>query len=647
MKAFYTAPMGHQLGIDLGTTFTAAAMAEGGSVRMVNFQSGRYTIPSVVFYSPEGEWFFGDNAERRALADPTRVEREFKRRFGDSQKRIIGKRAPGEEIGEFSVDEITTHLLGYVLDTCKERAGSEPDHVCLTHPADWDIHRKGLLRTVARENGLAPRLLMLSEPEAAAVQYVAEKGLEPGQILAVYDLGGGTFDVAILQRRSGSDVASSEDGPFTFLGDTGEGISTLGGCDFDDLIFHWVLDQLGDAAAELDDEDPEVLAGLSELRQRCVEAKIDLSSAATTPIPVRLPGIHESRTLSKGEFERMIGGKVERTILSMRRAMEAAGLRDSDLSGILLVGGSSRIPVIAEMVRKEFGRQPDVDTDPKIAVAMGAARWAMDAVAKKPAPSRPTPVVETRQDPQKAYEPAPVPRAPHEVQPRDVWEWPGADDEGPVSVYAPTKQDTPEDQDPMEGIATVACPKCQQQNMLAAEADTFTCRVCQSYMARWDCPCGQTWWTPFQSEELGGVRCHSCRRTHRVIKKVAGTSHLCPCPKCQQVNVIESSWIGFTCHTCRTSSYLWRHQDCGASGMIVSRPVFFGTARFTCPTCDVAIQVPTKTLRAGKVLLPNMLNGNFLPGYDPDRPESRVLVLQNRLSLLSSMSTLPPPPSPW
>ena len=215
---------------------------------------------------------------------------------------------------------------------------------------------------MARSAGLADPLYT-TEPEAAAAHYASTRPLGEGDVLAVYDLGGGTFDATVLRRTSHG---------FEIVG-TPEGIERLGGADFDDAIFAHVNYLAGGALTELDHSDPKTVVALARLRQDCTLAKEALSVDVEATIPVFLPNRHFDVTLTRGELEGMIRAPIESTIGTLDRVLRAAQVDRTTLAAVLLVGGSSRIPLVAQMVSEAFGRPTVVGAHPKHSVALGAA----------------------------------------------------------------------------------------------------------------------------------------------------------------------------------------------------------------------------------------------------------------------------------
>lgn len=350
--------MGYVIGLDIGTTYTAAAVTDGdGRPEIVQLGSRAAAVPSVVFLH-EATVLTGDAALRRGLSEPGRLAREFKRRVGDPAPILLG----GVPL---SAETLFGRLLAWTVDVVSEREGAPPSRVAVCHPANWGPYKLELLAQATRIAGLED-VTAITEPEAAAIQYAALERVEPGALVAVYDLGGGTFDAAVLRK--------TEVG-FEILG-TPEGIERLGGIDFDEAVVAHVRAAVGEALAGLDLEAPATVVALSRLRQECVEAKEALSADVETSIPVMLPGLQTEVRLTRGEFESMIRVPLLETIAALRRALRNASVEPEELTAVLLVGGSSRIPMVAELVGAELRRPVAVDADPKYVVALGAARAA-------------------------------------------------------------------------------------------------------------------------------------------------------------------------------------------------------------------------------------------------------------------------------
>ena len=366
--------MSYRLGIDLGTTYTAAAVEERGRAEVVQLGDHAPQIPSAVFVREDGELVVGEAAVRRGSVQPDRLEREFKRRLGDRVPFVLG----GQEV---TAEALTARLLQMVVTDVQRRQGGPPERIALTHPANWGPHRREVFLSAVRLAGVGPVTLM-TEPAAAAVHYSSTERADTGDVVAVYDLGGGTFDAAVLRKAAGE---------FELMG-TPSGVEQLGGVDFDDRVFEHVLGALGDAAGQLDPQDPAVVTALVRLRRECTEAKEALSTDAEAVVPVTLPGMPATGVrLSRAEFEDMIRGDVDSTVRCMRRALESASVAPEDVRTVVLVGGSARIPLVAEALGHAFGRPVTVSTQPKLAVALGAALLAGGVLPAPPAGPAPDP----------------------------------------------------------------------------------------------------------------------------------------------------------------------------------------------------------------------------------------------------------------
>ncbi|MEU7817746.1 Hsp70 family protein, partial [Pseudonocardia sp. NPDC049154] len=351
--------MGYSLGIDLGTTYTAAAVDRRGAVEMATLGDRSAAIPSVVLWRSDGPVLTGDAANRRAMMEPDRVAREFKRRLGDPTPLVLGG-AP------HSVASVLASLLHAVVDKVADREGGPAEHVVLTHPANWGPYKLELFGSVPRIAEVE-HVSLTTEPEAAAAHYATNERLPEGAVIAVYDFGGGTFDATVLRHRGGSG--------FETLG-VPEGVEGLGGIDFDEAVFAFVDRTLDGAVTALDHGDRQNAAALLRLRQECVLAKETLSFDIETIIPVLLPGLQTEVRLTRAELEEMMRPSIESTVRALRRALRTAAVEPDDLHAVLLVGGSSRIPLVSQMVSEALGRPTAVDAHPKHVVALGAAALA-------------------------------------------------------------------------------------------------------------------------------------------------------------------------------------------------------------------------------------------------------------------------------
>ncbi len=345
----------YHLGVDLGTTFTAAATMSDGRVDMVDLGNRATSMPSVVFVEPEGTYVVGESAERRGQTDPERLGREFKRRLGDPTPIVLGG-VP------CSADLLMAQLLAHAVTTATEKHGGPPASITVTHPASWGPYKLDLLAQAARIADCGP-VELLAEPVAAVMHYAAEERVETGSVVAVYDFGGGTFDAAVVRKT---------DQGAELLGEP-EGIESLGGVDFDQELLRLVYGQLGPEAATIDQNDPMTVAALARLREECRDAKEGLSMVDSVTVPVMLPGVQAAVEVTRADLEAVIASSIDHTVASLQSAVQSAGLGLADVHSVLLAGGSSRIPKVAELVGQSLGRPVSVDAHPKFVVAMGAA----------------------------------------------------------------------------------------------------------------------------------------------------------------------------------------------------------------------------------------------------------------------------------
>ena len=348
--------MGYSLAIDLGTSFVAAAVADDRGLEMFGLGDGSLVAPAAVYIRDDGGLVTGDAAARRAVSNPDRVAREIKRNLGNPTPVMLGG-AP------YAVSDLLGALLQDVLVRVADRQGAKPERRRADPPGQLGaVPARRCSRTWPGPPGSTDPLYM-TEPEAAAAHFASTRPLGEGDVLAVYDLGGGTFDATVLRRTAHG---------FEIVG-TPEGIERLGGADFDEAIFGHVNYLAGGALTELDHSDPRTVVALARLRQDCTLAKEALSVDVEATIPVFLPNRHFDVTLTRGELEGMIRAPIESTIGTLDRVLRAAQVDRTTLVAVLLVGGSSRIPLVAQMVSEAFGRPTVVGAHPKHSVALGAA----------------------------------------------------------------------------------------------------------------------------------------------------------------------------------------------------------------------------------------------------------------------------------
>ena len=371
--------MAYSLGIDVGTTFTAAATWQDSRSTVVPLGRRSDAVPTVLCLTDAG-WLVGDAAERRAVTEPDRIARTFKRRMGDDVPVRVGGR-------DVPVEELTAQVLGWVVERAAQDAGEPPGPVVLTHPADWGEFRTGRLRAAARSAGLAP-VRLVAEPVAAASYYALRARVAPGDLIGVYDLGGGTFDASLV-RKTGTG--------FELVG-TPVGEDT-GGIDLDQEILDHVVDVMGPAWHDLDPADPDTLAGLAQLRSQVVLAKEGLSDDERVEIPVLLPGLVRRLALTRDQLEQMAGPMVDRTVAGFEGLLRRSGVTPTDVAAVLLVGGSSRMPMVAVRLSEELGVRVVVDAHPKYAVCLGAATIAAASLSNQDEDDGPAEVSSTEPAP--------------------------------------------------------------------------------------------------------------------------------------------------------------------------------------------------------------------------------------------------------
>ena len=347
--------MSKVIGIDLGTTNSVVAVMEGGEPTVITNQEGSRLTPSVVGFSKNGERLVGQLAKRQAVSNPDRTISSIKRHMGtDYRVEIDGKK--------YSPEEISAMILQKLKADAEKYLGETVSQAVITVPAYFSDSQRQATKDAGKIAGLEV-LRIINEPTAAALAYGIDKSED--HTVMVYDLGGGTFDVSIL------DVG---DGVFEVKATNGD--THLGGDDFDQRIIDWMVDEF--KKAEGIDLSADRMA-MQRLREAAEKAKIELSGVMTTNI--NLPFItagadgpkHLDMDLSRAKFEEMTADLVERTMGPTRQAMADAGLSASDINKVILVGGSTRIPAVQEAIKKFMGKEPHRGVNPDECVAVGAA----------------------------------------------------------------------------------------------------------------------------------------------------------------------------------------------------------------------------------------------------------------------------------
>ena len=288
--------MAYSLGIDLGTTLSAAATARDGLIEIVQLGEQTTTMPSIVVVRADVEVLVGDAAERESANEPARTARGFKRRLGDPNPIVLGGKPYGAEA-------LLAHLLRAIVARVSEEAGGPPDAIVLTHPASYGPDKIALLEGAVRQAGIE-NVTFLTEPEAAAIHDDQRDPLTVGSVVAVYDFGGGTFDAAILRK--------TETG-FEEIG-TSEEMEHLGGIDFDEAFSSSVVGFVSANGIAVDADDPATAAALVRLREEGRRAKEALSSESETTVHVDLPGFQTELPLTREDFEDLIRPHIAETI---------------------------------------------------------------------------------------------------------------------------------------------------------------------------------------------------------------------------------------------------------------------------------------------------------------------------------------------
>ena len=371
--------MGKIIGIDLGTTNSCVSVMEGNEPIVITNNEGKRTTPSVIGFVEGGERKVGDPAKRQAITNPVNTVSSIKRFMGETYDRLAKevKRVPFKVVkGENNVprvdidgrlytpQEISAIILQKMKKTAEEYLGREVTDAVITVPAYFNDSQRQATKEAGEIAGLNVRRI-INEPTAAALAYGLDKANKDMKIV-VFDCGGGTHDVSVLELGDGVFEVKATDGD-----------THLGGDDFDQRIIEWLVQEFKNENSNIDlSKDPMALQRLKEAAEK---AKIELSN--TTSSEINLPYImpvdgiprHLVRTLTRAKFEQLTDDLVQRTIEPARNALKNAGLSTKDIDEIILVGGSTRIPAIQAAVEKFFGKAPSKGVNPDEVVAIGAA----------------------------------------------------------------------------------------------------------------------------------------------------------------------------------------------------------------------------------------------------------------------------------
>ncbi|MEP7266877.1 MAG: molecular chaperone DnaK, partial [Saprospiraceae bacterium] len=370
--------MGKIIGIDLGTTNSCVSVIEGGEPTVIANDEGRRTTPSIVGFMDNGERKVGDPAKRQAITNPTRtvysVKRFMGRRFaevGDEMKRVPYKVSKGDndtvkiviDGRNYTPQEVSAIILQKMKKTAEDFLGHEVTEAVITVPAYFNDSQRQATKEAGEIAGLTVKRI-INEPTAAALAYGMDKK-HKDMTIAVYDLGGGTFDISILDLGDGVFEVKSTNGD-----------THLGGDDFDGVIIDWLAEQFK-MQENIDlRKDPMALQRLKDAAER---AKIELSSSAETsitlPYVTAVDGVpkHLDVKLTRAKFEQLVDHLVQRSIKPCEQALKDAGLTKSDIDEVILVGGSTRIPRIQQAVEDFFGKKPNKSVNPDEVVALGAS----------------------------------------------------------------------------------------------------------------------------------------------------------------------------------------------------------------------------------------------------------------------------------
>jgi len=375
--------MAKVIGIDLGTTNSCVAVMDGGKPKVIENSEGARTTPSIVAFTKDGERLIGQPAKRQAVTNPDNtifaVKRLIGRRYDDPMTKkdmelvpyTIAKGKNGDAWvtagGEdYSPSQISAFILQKMKETAESYLGETVTQAVITVPAYFNDAQRQATKDAGQIAGLEV-LRIINEPTAAALAYGLEK--QDGKTIAVYDLGGGTFDISVLEIGDGVFEVKSTNGD-TFLG----------GEDFDSKLVEWLADKF--KAKENMDLRSDKLA-LQRLKEAAEKAKIELSSTATTEINLpfitaRMEGgsttpLHLVETVTRADLEKMVAELIQRTLEPCRKALADAGMKASDIDDVVLVGGMTRMPKVRDTVKEFFGKEPHTGVNPDEVVAMGAA----------------------------------------------------------------------------------------------------------------------------------------------------------------------------------------------------------------------------------------------------------------------------------
>ena len=344
------------IGIDLGTTNSCVAVMEGGSPTIISNAEGFRTTPSVVAFSKNGEKLIGDTAKRQSVTNTDRTISSIKRHMGTNYTVKIDNK-------NLSPEEISAMILRKLADDASAYLGEKVTKAVITVPAYFNDAQRQATKNAGKIAGLEVERI-INEPTAASLAYGLDKQ-DKMQTILVYDLGGGTFDVSILELGEG-----------VFEVKATNGNNHLGGDDFDEVIIKYLVDEFKKSNGIDLSKDKMAMQRLKEAAEK---AKKDLSGVTTTQIscPFITQGedgpLHLDMTLTRAKFESLVGDLVKSTLTPVRNALKDAGMKKEDIDQVILVGGSTRIPMVQDLIKNELGKEPNKSVNPDEVVAMGAA----------------------------------------------------------------------------------------------------------------------------------------------------------------------------------------------------------------------------------------------------------------------------------
>ncbi|GHO82248.1 Hsp70 family protein [Dictyobacter formicarum] len=355
-----------RLGIDFGTCFSSAAFLDGESITLVKDPASLgFSVPSSVFLTPQGQILVGKAANNQRLRDPLRHRREIKRDLGNSRPVLLGEQA-------WLPEQLVMHILSKIkqdADTFMTNSGRPTfTGAVITIPATYHPHKRDLMLQAAIAAGFVEKeITLLEEPVAAGLCYTGLNQVKNGDILLVYDLGGGTFDTALMQKVGGS---------FQYLA-TPSGLSRCGGADFDRAIYQDLVNKHPELRNALQCDSKPSLIARASLGEQCIDLKHQLREVDEAEISFVVPGTGDfiEYHLTRTEFNQMIATSVQETITCCQQMLQQANIKPEQINHILLVGGSCRIPYVQQMIQQTFKKQSISAPDLELVVCQGAGRY--------------------------------------------------------------------------------------------------------------------------------------------------------------------------------------------------------------------------------------------------------------------------------